>query len=239
VPGIGVKRGRRVSDPFRFDRELLRHDGAAPSGSGDLRLAGADEAGRGCLAGPIVAAAVVFDYSAASFRGLERLTDSKLMTLEAREKAYPLVLGAALRVSCVALAPGTIDRVGLHRCNLSALCSALEALHGAYSVAVVDGFDLKRPDLNARSIVGADYKSAAVAAASVVAKVVRDRLMRSLASDYPLYGFEEHVGYATDRHREALKAHGPSALHRLSFQGVGTTQLELWNDRAEGDQAIR
>ena len=227
APG-GAKRGKRASDPFRFDQHLLNEGVAASDGPPDLRLAGADEAGRGSLAGPLVAAAVVLDYSAAPFRGLERLTDSKLMTAEAREAAYPLILRYAARVSCVAVSPGSIDRVGLHRSNLSALCVALASLEGHYSLAVVDAFDLKRPDLRARPIVGADYKSAAVAAASVVAKVVRDRLMRSLASEYPVYGFEEHVGYATDRHREALRLHGPCDIHRLSFRGVACPQLELW-----------
>ena len=76
-----------------------------------------------------------------------------------------------------------------------------------------------------------------MAAASVVAKVVRDRLMRSLAVEYPAYGFEEHVGYATDRHREALRNHGPSAIHRMSFQGVACPQLELWGELVECDEA--
>jgi ribonuclease HII len=234
TPG-GVKKARRASDPFRFDRHLLEEAAESRTGSLDLRLAGTDEAGRGCLAGPLVAAAVVLDYSAAPFRGLERLTDSKLMTREARESAYPLVLSMAARVSCVAVSPATIDRVGLHRCNLSALCKALDSLGGEYALAVVDGFDLKRPELRARPIVGADYKSAAVAAASVVAKVVRDRLMRSLAADYPAYGFEEHVGYGTDRHRVALRTHGPSAIHRLSFQGVACPQLALWGGGPDPD----
>ena len=136
-------------------------------------------------------------------------------------------------MSCVAFSPETIDRVGLHRCNLSALCRALDSLEGEYALAVVDAFDLKRPELKARPIIGADYKSAAVAAASVVAKVVRDRLMRSLAGDYPAYGFEEHVGFGTDRHRQALRAHGPCAIHRLSFQGVACPQLELWGEGSD------
>jgi ribonuclease HII len=230
APG-GAKKARRASDPFRFDRSLL-DDVCAEAAPRDLRLAGTDEAGRGCLAGPLVAAAVVLDYSAAPFRGLEKLTDSKLMSREAREHAYGLVLARAARVSCVAFSPATIDRVGLHRCNLAALAAALDSLDGEYAVAVVDGFDLKRPGLRSRAIVGADYKSAAVAAASVVAKVTRDRLMRRLAADYPEYGFEEHVGYATDRHREALRNHGPSAIHRLSFQGVACPQLalDLWEE---------
>jgi ribonuclease HII len=225
----GAKRGKRASDPFRFDQNLLRESAGAGDAGADLRVAGTDEAGRGCLAGPLVAAAVVLDYSAAPFRGLERLTDSKLLTFETRETMYSLILRRAARVSCVAVSPASIDRAGLHRSNISALAAALSALDGEYSFAVVDAFDLKRPELRARGIVGADYKSAAVAAASVVAKVVRDRLMRSLAATYPEYGFEEHVGYATGRHRDALRSHGPCAIHRLSFQGVACPQLELWD----------
>ena len=221
----------RASDPFRFDKGLL-----AAAGSGrvsDLRLAGADEAGRGCLAGPLVAAAVVLDYAAAPFRLLNGLTDSKLLTPAAREVMYRGILCSATRVCWVAYSPLTIDRIGLHRCNIAALCRTLESFGGEYCLALVDGFDLKRLDLRARSIFGADYKSAAVAAASVVAKVVRDRLMKALARLHPEYGFEEHVGYGTDGHREALRLHGPCALHRLSFQGVATPQLELWEDRRQ------
>lgn len=224
------RRGRQpVWNPFKFDRSLLGERERFPVGT-DLRLAGVDEAGRGCLAGPLVAAAVVLDYVAAPFLALRGLTDSKLMTLEAREDMYPRVLLSAARVSWVACSPRTIDQIGLHRCNVSALCQALEALEGQYAFAVVDGFDLRRPDLRAQAVVGADYKSAAVAAASVVAKVVRDRLMRALAPMHADYGFDEHVGYATSRHREALREHGPCILHRLSFQGVGTSQLELWEE---------
>jgi ribonuclease HII len=232
APG-GASRGKRASDPFRFDQHLLREDAPGDAPVPDLRLAGADEAGRGCLAGPLVAAAVVLDYSEAPFRGLERLTDSKLLTAEAREKMYSLVLRRAARVSCVAFAPATIDRIGLHRCNIAALGAVVDSLAGEYSLAVIDAFDLKRPELRAKAINGADYKSAAVAAASVVAKVVRDRLMRALAVEYPDYGFEEHVGYATDRHRDALRTHGPSAIHRLSFRGVACPQLELWGEDLE------
>ena len=221
------RRKTRASDPFRFDMNLLTKSVDATH-RGDLRLAGADEAGRGCLAGPLVAAAVVLDYSAAPFRALGGLTDSKVLTPEARETLYAGVLGSAARVSCVVYSAATIDRMGLHRCNLQALARALDGLGGAYVLAIVDGFDLQRPDLRAGRLVGGDYKSAAVAAASVVAKVVRDRLMRAIAPSYPEYGFDEHVGYGTDRHRAALRRHGPCVHHRLSFQGVGTTQLGLW-----------
>jgi ribonuclease HII len=222
---------RRRSDPFRFDQEFLEsYDGA----SDDLRLAGADEAGRGSLAGPLVAAAVVLDYSREPLVDLTGLTDSKLLSPGARERIFRDILCSASRVSWTAISAGTVDRVGLHRCNLMALCRVLESCSGEYGCALVDGFDLKRPDLRASGLVRGDYKSAAVAAASVMAKVVRDRLMRAVAPLYPQYGFEAHVGYGTDLHREALKLHGPSDLHRHSFQGVGWSQLELWGVQAEG-----
>lgn len=232
----------RASDPFRFDRALLADDvrddslssGASAGGSDDapddMRLAGVDEAGRGCLAGPLVAAAVVLDYAQAPFPLLKGLTDSKLLTPEARETMLGAVMRSALQVVWVARSAATIDGDGLHRSNLAALCRALELLEGRYRFAVVDAFDLKRVDLRARGVIGADFKSAVVAAASVAAKVVRDRLMRNLAPLYPSYGFAEHVGYATRDHRAALMVHGPCALHRFSFRGVGTQQLELLGD---------
>jgi len=227
--GANRKPGRRrtrASDPFRFDRALLAD--ACDQGDGaDLRIAGADEAGRGCLAGPLVVAAVVLDYGRAPFPLLNGLTDSKLMTLEAREAMYRRILCSAARICWTACSPGSIDQAGMQCTNIAALARVLESLGGEYRLAVVDGFDLKRPELRARRLVDADYKSAAVAAASVVAKVVRDRLMRALAPAYPGYGFEDHVGYATDVHLDALRRLGPCPLHRLSFQGVDVSQLEL------------
>lgn len=224
---MGGGRATRVSDPFRFDRALLSEDGSDRS---SLRMAGADEAGRGCLAGPLVAAAVVFDYDTGRFEALARLTDSKLLSTAQREGLYAGIVNCAVKVAWAACSPARIDEVGLHKCNMAMLTRSLELLEDDYRLAVVDAFDLKRPDLRARGIVSADYKSATVAAASVVAKVVRDRLMRKLDSLHPEYGFADHVGYGTAHHREALKEHGPCILHRLSFQGVGTSQLELWGE---------
>jgi ribonuclease HII len=215
----------RVSDPFRFDRALLSGDDLTLS---ECRLAGVDEAGRGCLAGPLVAAAVVLDYSQGGFDKLSGLTDSKLLSPAARETLFPQIITLARRMAWTACSPQTIDEVGLHKCNMASLVRCLELLDHDYDLAVVDAFDLKRPDLVTRAIVSADYKSAAVAAASVVAKVVRDRLMKRLALQHPQYGFAEHVGYGTERHREALREYGPCRLHRLSFQGVGNRQMELW-----------
>lgn len=210
-------------DPVRFDRRRL-----ADCGPGAGALAGADEAGRGCLAGPLVAAAVLFDYSRVSARSLAGIDDSKVLTPTRREELYVRILSAAERVSVVAVSAGTIDARGLHRCNLAALAQALDGLAGTYDLALIDGFDVGRPDLGAQAVVGGDGKSAAVGAASIVAKVVRDRLMRHLDLRHPEYGFAQHVGYGTRRHREALRLHGPCVLHRLSFAGVDDPQLELF-----------
>lgn len=235
MPGRAQRSRVRVSDPFRFDQDFLASQGC---GGGELRVAGADEVGRGSLAGPLVAAAVVLDYSSGAVRALAGLTDSKLLTPAARERIYGDILSSAKRVSWIAISAGTVDRVGLHRCNLLALSRVLESCCGEYGCALVDGFDLKRSDLRATALVRGDYKSAAVAAASVVAKVVRDRLMRSAAALYPEYGFEAHVGYGTESHREALRLHGPCRLHRLSFQGVGSPQLQLWGPEPQGPSCV-
>lgn len=221
----------RRSDPFAFDRSYLDSKDVV---AGDLRLAGADEAGRGCLAGPLVAAAVILDYADAPFSGLIGLTDSKLLSPRKRDQLYLEILSHSRRVSWIAVSPSTLDRAGLHRSNLAALTRALEGCRDEYACALVDGFDLNQPELRADGLVRGDYKSAAVAAASVVAKVVRDRLMHSIAPVHPEYGFDTHVGYGTEAHREALRTYGPCSLHRLSFQQVGWSQLELWGETSEG-----
>ena len=211
----GSRAGARRSNPFRYDRHLLSE--RMPEGA---VLAGADEVGRGCLAGPLVAAAVTLDYRQTPERLLVGLSDSKALTPAARANLYPRLLRAVGRISLVAVCPCTIDEAGLHRSNLAALARALEGLEGEYDLALVDGFSLGRPDLRVHAVPDADWRSAAVAAASVVAKVARDRLMHRLAEIHPHYGFEEHVGYATRRHREALREHGVSPLHRRTFAPV-------------------
>lgn len=212
----------RDEDLFTFDRDLLRGAGKK------LRfLAGADEVGRGCLAGPLVCAAVVLDYAMAPQKALSGLRDSKLLTPRRRQALYEAILAGCARWSVVSVSAASLDAHGLHRSNLAALASVLQLVEPAYDVAVVDGFDVGREDLRCRAVVGGDGTSAAVAAASVIAKVTRDRLMHALHQEYPAYGFDEHVGYATRRHREALAQLGACPLHRLSFAGVGTGQLSL------------
>lgn len=195
-------------------------------------MAGTDEAGRGCLAGPLVAAAVLIDYERLSHsdrRALGGLHDSKQMTEERRLEMYPCVLRAAARVSVVVRCAGGIDRRGLHVTNIEALSLALErlALPEDEAIALVDGFRLPRCAVPHRPVIQGDGTSAAIAAASVIAKVTRDRYMREVASQHPGWGFEEHVGYSTPEHRQAIEELGISPLHRRSFQSVAYSQLEL------------
>jgi len=199
-----------VNERFAFD--VARAGGAT--------LAGADEAGRGCLAGPLVAAAVCFDYAAldaADLAALERLDDSKKVSKALRAALYGEILRRGRQVVIVCCSAGTIDRDGLHRCNLEALARAVEGIAPEPGLTLVDGFILPVCARAHRAIVGGDGRSAAIAAASVVAKVTRDRLMGRLHLSHPQYGFDRHVGYATVAHREAIAAHGVCELHRLSF----------------------
>jgi ribonuclease HII len=211
-----------VNERFAFDLAAAGADGAA--------VAGADEAGRGCLAGPLVAASVCLDYAdldAAALGGLDGLDDSKRLTAARREALYAEIVRYARQVVVVLCSPATIDRDGLHRCNLRALARVLERLEPAPDVALVDGFRLPVCACEHRAVVGGDHLSAAVAAASVVAMVSRDRLMRTLHDSYPEYGFDHHVGYATAAHQAAITEHGVCELHRRSFDSVAYRQLGL------------
>jgi ribonuclease HII len=218
-PGVRPPAARLL----RFDRRF-----------GVRRIAGADEAGRGCIAGPLVAAAVCIDLERlgrAGARALRDLDDSKRLSASQRERLAGEVMRRAQRVALVAVCPGRIDRAGLHRCNLDALARALGGVCDDADLALVDGFALGEGAPPHRAIVGGDRTSFAVAAAAVVAKTARDRLMRGpVAAAHPGYGFEDHVGYATRAHRAAVAGRGPTRLHRRSFRsaaygpGVGTAE---------------
>ena len=197
-------------------------------------MAGADEAGRGSLAGPLVAAAVLFDLERLTLgdrRALARLNDSKQHDEEGREELYPLVLRAAARAAVVSRCVRGIDSRGLHNTNLEALRAALLAVtrgSPASEVAcLADGFRLPGLPLEQRAVVGGDSRSAAIAAASVLAKVTRDRYMRRAADHHPGWDFGANVGYSTPEHRAAIAVHGISPLHRLSFQSIAYQQLAI------------
>ena len=233
MPPTGRPTASASSKPKHHQRRLARSRRlfAFDRGLQSRFVAGADEAGRGCLAGPLVAAAVLIDYerlSVSDRRALSGLHDSKQMTEERRLEMYPCVLRAAERVSVVVRAAAGIDRRGLHVTNIEALSQALERLApDEETICLVDGFRLPTCRVPHRHVIQGDGTSAAIAAASVLAKVTRDRYMRDVAAQHPGWGFEEHVGYSTPEHRQAIEEIGISPLHRRSFQSVAYSQLEL------------
>lgn len=174
---------------------------------------------------------MLIDYetlSHADRRALAGLHDSKQMLEEKRAELFPCVLRAAERVSVVVRSARGIDARGLHVTNIEALSCALERLRPEEgATCLVDGFSLRQCSVPHRAVVEGDGTSAAIAAASVIAKVTRDRYMRLAAAAHPGWGFEEHVGYSTPEHREAIERIGISPLHRRSFQSVAYSQLEL------------
>jgi ribonuclease HII len=197
---------------LRFDRKL-----------GARFVAGADEAGRGSLAGPLVVAGVLLDYECLRdhrVRPLALLNDSKQVAPEEREVVFRAVLACAERVCVKVISAAEIDRNGLHKSNLWGLRSVLGDLAPPAEACLVDGFRLGPAAPQHRAVVDGDTKSAAIAAASIVAKVTRDRVMRRLDALYPRYGFARHVGYITPGHSAAVREHGPSDQHRLSFNAL-------------------
>jgi ribonuclease HII len=205
---VSRKTGQKL---LGFDRRL-----------GARYVAGADEAGRGSLAGPLVVAGVLLDYRCLRdhrVRPLARLNDSKQVAPDLREELFGAVIGCAERVSVHVFSADVIDRDGLHRTNLRGLRDALWACQPA-DVCLVDGFRLGPSAPPHRAVVDGDEKSAAIAAASIVAKVTRDRYMRRADALYPQFGFASHVGYITPGHSAAVRARGPCAIHRRSFQAL-------------------
>jgi ribonuclease HII len=204
--------------PKRTGQKLLRFD----RNLGVRFVAGADEAGRGPLAGPLVVAGVLLDYDCLRehrVRPLALLNDSKQVDRATRDELYRAVLACAEKVSVHVFPPSVIDRDGLHRSNLRGLREALWACQPA-DVSLVDGFRLGPTAPPHRAVVDGDTKSAAVAAASIVAKVTRDRYMRTADALYPAYGFASHVGYITPGHSAVVRERGPSEIHRRSFQAL-------------------
>lgn len=191
---------------------------------GFARIAGADEAGRGACAGPLAAAAVVLRPGR---RGeVPELADSKLLTPLARERVYEeIVTRAAAAYAVVTVPPSEIDTRGLHVCNLIALRRALAALTVRPDYVLADGFPVDGLEVPRLAVWKGDQVVACVAAASVLAKVTRDRLMVELDGRDPRYGFAEHKGYATAEHTEALQRYGPCGAHRYSYANVAAARV--------------
>jgi ribonuclease HII len=211
---------RREGGLWAYERALERA-GLAP-------VAGADEAGRGACAGPLVVAAVVLPTGR---RGqVPGLADSKLLTPAARERVYDEVVKRAVTWSVVVIPPGEVDRTGLHVCNIEGMRRALFQLAVEPAYVLTDGFPVRGLPAPGLAVWKGDRVSATVAAASVVAKVTRDRLMAELHEQYPAYDFLGHKGYVTSVHNEALDAHGPCPEHRFSYVNVAR--------RAAGDARV-
>ncbi|MDR1050112.1 MAG: ribonuclease HII [Deltaproteobacteria bacterium] len=179
-------------------------------------LAGLDEAGRGPLAGPLVAAAVVLPAGFDS----PLVDDSKKLRPEAREKLYELVVSQALCWARAEISPAEVDRLNPLQASMTAMARSLAQLPVTVALALVDGNQAPPLPVPLRTVVGGDGLSLSIAAASIVAKVTRDRLMDEADKIYPQYGFARHKGYGTREHLEALKKHGPSPIHRLTYRGV-------------------
>ena len=217
---------RRAAKRRRSGRRLFAYDRAL----GARFVAGADEAGRGCLAGPLVAAAVLFDYDRiglADLRALTALNDSKQHSEEGREELYPRVLRIATKVAVTSRCVRGIDERGLHVTNLAALSDVLRRVAVEDCLCLSDGFPVPATGFEQRPVVCGDARSAAIAAASVIAKVSRDRFMRRMEERYPGWEFAAHVGYSTPEHRAAIERQGVSPLHRMSFQSMAYQQLAL------------
>ena len=201
---------RRDAGPYGYER-ALRRAGLDP-------VAGVDEAGRGACAGPLVAAAAVLPEGKAGL--VPGLTDSKLLTAKARERCYDEVLRRALAWSVVVVEPGECDRLGMHVANVEALRRAIARLEVRPAYVLTDGFPVDGLGVPGLAMWKGDRVAACISAASVIAKVTRDRIMAGEHERYPAYDFATHKGYITETHTSALVEHGPCPIHRMRFVNV-------------------
>ncbi|MBI4745058.1 MAG: ribonuclease HII [Deltaproteobacteria bacterium] len=176
-------------------------------------IAGVDEAGRGALAGPVVAAAVIFPYGTENFG----LKDSKKLTAARRESLFKEIEQKAVSIGIGVVGPEEIDRINILRATLKAMEAALSFLSHRPDYVIIDGNQSVNSDIPHETIVKGDDRSFSIAAASIIAKVARDRMMASLHDKFPDYNFSSHKGYGTEEHRGAIYKYGMSSVHRKSF----------------------
>jgi ribonuclease HII len=222
---MGVRRPLRFTP--RRDAGLYGLERALGHGGFGL-VAGVDEAGRGACAGPLVVGAVIMRPGR---RGeIDGLADSKLLTPRRREEIYAQIVARAAAWSAVVIPCHDVDRIGLHRCNIAGMRRAVTLLETRPAYVLSDGFPVPGLDMPALAVTKGDRVAACIAAASVVAKVTRDRLMVELHDRFPAYGFDAHKGYITREHSAALATYGPCPEHRFSFVNVARL-----NGAAAGD----
>ena len=196
----------RVSARRTIENALRRY--------GFVCVAGVDEVGRGCLAGPVMAGAVILDPN----RRIDGLADSKALSAAQRERLHEEIIEKAIAWTVSAVSPGEIDRINIHQATLQAMRRAVLALAPLPDAVLVDAFRIPSLPMAQRGVVGGDRRSSAIAAASIVAKVIRDRMMQELHAADPRYGFDRHKGYATADHLAAVARFGYSPQHRRSFR---------------------
>jgi ribonuclease HII len=201
-----VRTVRRVTARRNIENALRRF--------GFVHVAGVDEVGRGCLAGPVAAGAVVLHPD----RRIDGLADSKALTAAARSRLFHVIARNAVAWAVICVEPDEIDRLNIHQASLRAMQRAVMALAPLPDAVLVDAFRIPDLPMAQRGVVGGDRRSAAIAAASIMAKVTRDRLMEALHATDPRYGFDRHKGYATAEHLAAVAKFGYSVQHRRSFR---------------------
>ncbi|MFM1967327.1 MAG: hypothetical protein RL590_184 [Actinomycetota bacterium] len=186
--------------------------------AGISRIAGVDEAGRGACAGPLVVAAVILRDLNSPY--LEEVRDSKELTPKKRETLFDVIVSESLVYSIIEIPSSEIDVIGLHRANLDGMRRAISALSINPNYILTDGYEIEGLPAPALAVWKGDQVALSISAASILAKVYRDRVMRDLDSKYPEYGFAAHKGYVTRSHQESLKKYGVSEVHRRSYANI-------------------
>ncbi|MFA4874512.1 MAG: ribonuclease HII [bacterium] len=195
-------------DPFRLEKSF--------HAQGIDIIAGVDEAGRGCLAGPVVAAAVILPREI-SIKGLK---DSKLLSAEQRERLFDVIYGCAVATGVGIVGPLEIDRINILQASLLAMRIAVDGLAVRPQQLFIDGNQPIEHEIPQKIVIKGDKISSSIAAASIIAKVTRDRLMCDFGNEYPAFKFSVHKGYGTELHLAELAKHGPTRIHRKTFRGV-------------------
>lgn len=217
MPEKGPSKSKVTKTLYRFDQTIFDECGGA--------VIGTDEVGRGSLAGPVVAAAVVLDLK----NPLDGINDSKKLTAQKREILYQKITNEAIRWAIGSASPEEIDKLNILQASLLAMHRAVEKLEIDWKLVIVDG-NKPIPQIDndkQRTVIGGDARSASIAAASIIAKVTRDQIMYDYNEKYPLYEFHNNKGYATEHHRRCIEEHGMCRIHRRTFCEVLATQTRL------------
>ena len=209
-----MKERQRVANLYTFENGCRAN--------GYKLIAGVDEVGRGPLAGPVVVASVILPKNFF----IEKINDSKKLSEATREKIYDIIMENAIAVNRAIIDEKTIDRVNIYQAAMNGMYEAIYGLNPKPDAVLIDAMPLESLDIYHQSIIKGDAKSASIAAASIVAKVERDRMMNEFDKIYPQYGFAKNKGYGTSEHLEALRKYGPCEIHRKSFEPIKSMVMQ-------------